>query len=68
MTDGDPWSAKQHHLKSEAKEDLQLSPGVKRLLNLKTLVQNDTFFYLILYWQPVSITVASGYKSQINMK
>ena len=27
MTDGDPWSAKQHNWKSEAKEDHQLSPG-----------------------------------------
>ena len=27
MTDGDPWSVKQHHWKSEAKEDHQLSPG-----------------------------------------
>ena len=26
MTDGDPWSVKQHHWKSEAKEDNQLSP------------------------------------------
>ena len=25
MTDGDPWSVKQHHWKSEAKEDNQLS-------------------------------------------
>ena len=27
MTDGDPWSVKQHHWKSEAKEDHQLSTG-----------------------------------------
>ena len=27
VTDGDPWSAKQHHWKSQAKEDHQLSPG-----------------------------------------
>ena len=27
MTDGDPWSVKQHHWNSEAKEDHQLSPG-----------------------------------------
>ena len=27
MTDGDPWFAKQYSLKSEAKEDNQLSPG-----------------------------------------
>ena len=27
MTDYDPWSAKQHHCKSEAKEDHQLSHG-----------------------------------------
>ena len=27
MTVGDPWSAKQHHGKSEAKEGHQLSPG-----------------------------------------
>ena len=27
MTVGDPWTAKQHHLKSEAKEDHQLRPG-----------------------------------------
>ena len=27
ITDGDPWSVKQHHCKSEAKEDNQLSPG-----------------------------------------
>ena len=27
VTDRDPWSAKQHHWKSEAKEDHQLSPG-----------------------------------------
>ena len=26
-TDGNPWSVKQHHWKSEAKEDNQLSPG-----------------------------------------
>ena len=27
VTDGDPWSAKHHSWKSEAKEDHQLSPG-----------------------------------------
>ena len=27
VKDGDPWSAKQHHCKSDAKEDHQLSPG-----------------------------------------
>ena len=27
MTDGDPWSVKQHNRKSEAKEDHQLSPS-----------------------------------------
>ena len=27
ITDGDPWSVKLHHWKSEAKEDLQLCPG-----------------------------------------
>ena len=27
VTDGDPWSAKQHHWKYEANEDHQLSPG-----------------------------------------
>ena len=26
MTDGDRWSVKQHHWKSEAKEDHQLTP------------------------------------------
>ena len=30
LTDGDPWSAKQHHWKSEAKKDHQLSPGTDR--------------------------------------
>ena len=27
MADGDPWSVKQHHWKSEANEDHQLSPN-----------------------------------------
>ena len=27
VTDGDPWSAKQHSWKSEVKEDHQLRPG-----------------------------------------
>ena len=27
VTDGGPWSAKQQHWKSEAKEDHKLSPG-----------------------------------------
>ena len=27
LTDGDTWTVKQHHWKSEAKKDHQLSPG-----------------------------------------